>query len=244
MNEFKIAKAGIKVLILSVFALSAQATNLVTNGDFESTTAGVGQLGYNTNASGWTTNGYNFLFASGTADTTGVNGQYGNLKLWGPNDGSANGLTSSSPSGGNFIGADGDFHVDAITQTINNLIAGNSYTLDFSWAGAQQSPYNGASTEQWKVSLGGQTLSTSVVNLASHGFSGWMHESFTYIASSSTEVLSFLAVGGPSGLPPFVLLDGVSLNATAVPEPETLTLLGIGLLGCLGFFKQQKKRQA
>jgi len=244
MNKLQIASTVFKALTLSVFAYSAQATNLVTNGDFELTTSGMGQLGYNTYATGWTTTGYNFLFTAGTADTTGANGHYGNLKLWGPNDGSANGLPSSSPSGGNFVGADGAFEVGAIQQTINGLIAGNSYTIDFSWAGAQQSGFSGATTEQWKVSLGGQSLSTAVINVANHGFSGWMHESFSYIATSSTEVLSFLAVGTPSGVPPFALLDGVSLNANTVPEPESYTLLGIGLLGILSVRRQQRNRSA
>jgi len=71
-----------------------------------------------------------------------------------------------------------------------------------------------------------------------------MHESFSYIATSSTEVLSFLAVGTPSGVPPFALLDGVSLNANTVPEPESYTLLGIGLLGILSVRRQQRNRSA
>jgi hypothetical protein len=82
------------------FAVPAQATNLVLNGSFENSTGG-GQLGYNTTATGWATSGYNFLFASGSADTTGEVGTYGALKLYGPGDGSANGLPASSPDGGN-----------------------------------------------------------------------------------------------------------------------------------------------
>jgi len=40
-------------------------------------------------------------------------------------------------------------------------------------------------------------------------------------------VLSFLALGTPAGLPPFVLLDGVT--GTAVPEAATIGLMGLGL---------------
>ena len=59
---------------------------------------------------------------------------------------------------------------------------------------------------------------------------------FTYKATSTSEVLSFFAVGTPTGVPPFVLLDGVSLNAS-VPEPETLTMMATGLVGMIGYVR-------
>jgi len=79
----KSAGIGFAALAFLALALSAQAQqNLVTNGSFEDTTNGPGQLGYNTNEVGWTTTGYNFVFAYGTGDTTGSNGQYGNVSFW------------------------------------------------------------------------------------------------------------------------------------------------------------------
>jgi hypothetical protein len=206
--------------------------DLVQNGDFSSSTNGAGQLGYNTDATSWSTTGYNFLFVPNVADGGGVTSQFSSLKLWGPDNGSNNGFTDTSPTGGNFAAADGAFQVGAITQTINGLTAGDSYNLTFWWGAAQQYTYTGATTEQWQVSLGSQTLSTAVYNNASEGFSGWMEQTFSYTATSSSEVLSFLAVGTPSGQPPFSLLSNVSLQV-AVPEPEMLALMGIGLLGLL-----------
>ena len=73
-------------------------------------------------------------------------------------------------------------------------------------------------------SLGGDPFMTSTYfNTASGSapgsFSGWMTESFKFTANSTSELLSFLAVGTPSGnVPPFALLDGVSL--TAVPAVD------------------------
>jgi hypothetical protein len=232
---------GLVALAFLTLAMAAQASNLVVNGDFETTTNGPNfQFDNNTVATGWTSAGYNFIFAPGAADTVGATGQFGNLQLWGPNNGSNNGLPATSPTGGNFVAADGAFEVAPIQQTINGLTTGNSYTVNFWWAGAQQSGFTGATTEQWQVSLGGQTQSTVVLNNVNHGFTGWQSQSFTYTATSSSEVLSFLAVGTPAGVPPFVLLDGVSLNAnSSVPEPGTLTLLFGGLMGGLGVVKSR-----
>ncbi len=237
----KAALIGFSAVALSTFAISAQAS-LVFNGSFEETTSGAGQMDYNTNATDWATTGYNFIFSSGSADTTGVTGQYGNLQLWGPGNGSANGLPASSPDGGNYIGADGAFDAGAITQTITGLAVGDEYTVGFWWAAAQQYTFSGATTELWQVSLGSQEQSTTVWDNPSHGFSGWMYQTFNYTASSTSEVLSFLAVGTPTSPsePPFVLLDGVSLEAS--PEPGTFVLMlgGLGLVS-LGVVRSKKR---
>ncbi len=238
----KVAVTGFCAIGLSTFAISANA-NLVTNGSF-STNGGGGQIGFNTTASGWSvpsgsTASYFFLFGSGTADGPGVTGQYGNVQLWGPGNGSNNGLPASSPDGGYFIGSDPAFQNGAISQTINGLTVGSQYDLTFYWAGAQQKNFDGQTTEGWQVSFGSQSHSTSTVTTPSHGFNPWQLQSFTFTASSTSQLLSFLATGGPSAsIPPFSLLDGVSLNqVTTTPEPGSWTMLlgGLGLLGGMRF---------
>ena len=223
---------GVSVMFAGATALA----NLVTNGSFETLTNGAGQLGYNTNATGWTTTGYNFVFASGTADHAGATGQYGNLQLWGPGNGAANGLPASSPDGGNFIAADGAFQTGAISQTITGLTRGQQYSVGFWFAGAQQSGFTGTTTEQWLVSLGSQTLATDILNDASHGFTGWQHVTMTFTADGTQDVLSFLAAGTPNGEPPFSLLDGVTMN---VPEPASMTLMSVGL-AALGLVRRRR----
>lgn len=228
------AVIGRSAMALLALTISAQATTLILNGGFETLTgAASGQLGFNTNATGWTTTGYNFVFTPGQADSTGATGADGNLKLWGPGDGSANGLPAVSPDGGNYVAADGAYEVSPISQTVDGLLPGERYMVGFYWAGAQQYTFNGATTEQWTVSLGSQSFSTAVVTDASHGFTGWQYQTFTFVATASSEVLSFLAAGTPNGTPPFSLLDGVSLNQVAAPEPDAWILMlgGLAVLG-------------
>ena len=229
-------------LMIGVSAM-AHASSLVTNGDFETTTSGNGQLGVTTNATGWSINngGYTFLFAPGTADTSGANGQYGNLQLWGPGNGSANGLPAASPSGGNYIAFDGAFQIQPIYQTISGLTIGQKYDISFNWAAAQQLYFDGPTTGQWSVTLGSDTQSTHVESIADHGFSGWKSQTFHYKASAASEVLTFLGTGTPYGVPPFELLDGVTM--VAVPEPSAMVSLFAGMVG-LGVVARRRARSA
>lgn len=237
----------IKSFLLAVTATAAlcsgvasASTELITNGNFES--GDQGQINWGGHQLvGWTTSGYNFLFNSANVDNGGAAGMYGNLQLWGPNNGAANGL-QASPVGGNFVASDGAFGVAPLSQTVNGLTAGQQYNVSFYWAGAQQSGFSGGTTEQWHVSLGNQTQSTAVKSNASHGFTGWQKETFTFTATSASEVLSFLAAGTPNGVPPFSLIDGVSMTS-AVPEPEVLGMMGLGL-GLVGFAARRRKAKA
>ncbi len=252
MRLRRIALIAVPVLALVAGMPGMALADLVTNGGFE-TNGGNGLVGFNTTATGWSidpsaSSSYTFLFnpqsgtTSGTsADNSGAGGQYGNLSLWGPGNGSSNGLTLS-PNGGAFIAQDSAFQQAAIQQTINGLTAGQNYAVSFYYAAAQQYGFTGATSDQWQVSLGGQTLNTPTLNIDSHGFSGWKSDTLVFTATSSSEVLSFFASGSPSGVPPFALLDGVSMNA--VPEPSTIPLIALSLLGVAVLRRRRRARAA
>jgi hypothetical protein len=234
MKVFDAARAA--TVMVALASSAGAATNLVTNGDF----AGApGEINYNTSVTGWTVPGdasssYTFVYAPGTADnlsTTSV-GSYGINPLWGPGDGSNNNLTASSPLGGNFIAQDGDFQNSPIQQTITGLTAGDKYYVTFDYAFSQQYLYTGATTQSWTVSLGAQSQNTASYNLPSEGFSGWQSDTMTFTATSASEVLSFMA-NGNLPVPPFALLDGVSLSAAPEPADWALLLLGVGAVGAV-----------
>ncbi len=240
----KKAVAGLVALGLILgMPKTVNAADLILNGGFEDLTSGTGQLGFNTNANHWTTSGYNFVFSATNADGPGVTSQYGNLQLWGPQNGAINGLTAS-PDGGNYVAGDGAFGVAPITQDFTNLTVGRIYQVGFYWGAAQQQSFDGPTTEQWQVSLGNESHTTEIINNGNHGFVGWRTAAFDYVATSTSETLSFLAIGTPTGKPPFVLLDGVTMNdVTDVPEPSALVAIVAGVLGA-GVFVRRRARAA
>lgn len=222
---------------------AACAAELVTNGGFETTSSGSGQLGYNTNATGWSVvpppGSYIFLFGPGAADTTGANGEYGGLSLWGSNNGGLD-VLPVSPNGGNFVALDGDFQTSALTQTISGLTPGHTYQVSFDYGYAQQYGFDGDTNQDLTVCLGSSCETTPALANPSHGFTGWFTASYALTADGTSDVLSFLAYGSLP-VPPFALLDGVSLTG-GVPEPSTWALMISGFAG-LGFaaYRRTKK---
>ena len=230
-------KIAIALLTAATVATApvAAAPNLVTNGGFEQTTrSGNFEFGNAAGAAGqvtgWTsaaTNAYNLLFNAATANTTNAAGTYGytgNEYMW---------ASTASSQGGNFVALDGDSTVrGALTQTINGLTVGNTYTLSFEWGAGQLRSRDGATTEQLIYGLGNTSYATNVLSNPSHGFTGWNRVTQNFTATGTSQVLSFLSNGTPNGLPPVALLDNVSLTA-AVPEPATwgMMIVGFGAIG-------------
>jgi hypothetical protein len=235
----KMTSAIAGALALAFSMGSAQATEFVVNGDFTTLSNGVGQLTNNTLAAGWVNplNGYNFVFASANA---GSPGQYGGVALWdGSNGGlnSWNGLTSSGK--GNFLALDGDFQTTAVTQNVTGLTIGKSYNLTFNYAFSQQTNFYGDTIQSLAVGIGSTSWDSGNVTLPSQGFSGWTSGGTSFTATSTSEVLSFLATGNLQ-VPPFALVSDVSI--TGVPELSTwaMMLAGFAGLGFVGYRRREK----
>ena len=83
------------------------------------------------------------------------------------------------------------------------------------------------------------------MDVASQGFTGWFTASMDFTATSASEMLVFLSVGGPTSLPPVALLDGVSLTGVTggAPEPATWAMIGLGFAG-LGVAAYRRRRKA
>ena len=208
--------------------------NLVINGGFENAPLGVEHQYVGNQLPGWTIDTSIYKYddvydknASTVYTTSYDGGGYGSDDRRLPAS-----FAGVSPNHGNFFGIDGDAtYGSPLSQTINGLTVGQKYKVSFDWAATQLRNRYGPTTNQFLVSLGGDTQATPVVAVASQGFDGWYKASFTYTATAGSEVLKFVANGSPAGYPPFALLDGVSL--TAVPEPAMWALMlgGFGLVG-------------
>jgi hypothetical protein len=263
MKKALLLTAAIGSLALApLLSTGAQAANLVQNGGFETNTlpsplnpvnASGAEIdsnwNYNGDLTGWSSTGgstYNVLFFGNVANAKSINPDT-RFTAGEPQWLDAN-FNSLSPNGGNFMGLDGDPAANgSLDQTITGLTSGVTYKLSFEWAGIELFNRTGYDSIQLTGSLGGDSFMTpAYLNTAGPGepgsFSGWMTANFTFTANSTTELLSFLAVGTPAGnLPPFALLDGVSL--TAVPEPSTWAMMLVGF-GGLGYAAFRRRRTA
>jgi len=141
---------------------------------------------------------------------------------------------TASPDGGNFLAVDGaSSFLSAVSQTVSGLSVGGTYRLSFYEGAGQQNGVPAATlTDHFTVSFGSQTRDGTTYTTSNFDFSGWYRETMDFVATSTSQVLTFAAVGSPN-LPPYMVLDGVTLSA--VPEPSSLSILSMGLCPlCLG----------
>lgn len=152
-------------------------------------------------------------------------------------------MPASSPAGGNFLASDAAFNPDAarpqdrgeaISQLITGLTVGMPYNVSFYWAAGQQKDFYFDTWSSWQVSFGNQSQTTGDLVNPDRTFQPWRLASMTFTAQSASQLLEFVAKGGPQGLPPFAFLDGISVQA-AVPELTNwaMLIIGIGLVGAM-----------
>jgi len=146
----------------------------------------------------------------------------------------------NSPTGGNFLAIDGDPNYNAsISQTVTGLNIGSTYAISFYMGAAQQNGTNGATTEYWDVTFGSTTTRSTVLSNPTHDFQPWSQQTMNFTATSTSQVLTFLAGGTPAGGPPVVLLDGITLTEV-VPEPSAFLMMAGGMLALAAFKKRRR----
>ncbi len=272
---------------LAIAGGAQAATNLVQNGDFENYTLSpaqqsqtTGYVGFQVTYPGgsyagavdhWSSSqggsfgsAYNLYFYNGNTATSGdAFSQYPGEQQR-PNSN----YVPLSPTSGGFMILDGDpSFTGPLSQTINGLVVGQTYTLGFWYADGELSNRNGFISEQLTGCfggvmtpgggcVGGDGFSTpTFFNSPSKAygfnnpsgvpgdFSGWQHVSIKFTAHSTSQLLSFLAVGSPSNnLPPVSFLDGVTLTGAPEPELWAMMIVGFGGLGALA--RRRRARSA
>ena len=240
------------MLLASAVSLPAQAINLVTNGGFvpnttiQSSNASKSyRIPSTTNQSaipGWrlTGNAYTVLTPDAADISVSGGGVFGLYTSPGQKVASADGS-------GWIIQMDGDPTLNAnLSQTLTGLTQGQEYIVGFYQAGGyvnQPSSYNQPTRNQFRVTFGSTTKTGALMNMAfGEVVEPWSYQQLTFTASSSSQLLSFVNVGGPLGQPPIALLSGVSVQA--VPwETDTLPLVGSTVLFGFGLWAKKKFAQ-
>jgi hypothetical protein len=230
-------------MAMTIAAGASAAPNLAANGNFNSPGAANAQLlSYgSTFVTSWTIqDAYAAYVPQGqTPDQTWSCCLYGSA---GPGYGVNNGLVAP-PSGDATVVIDGTYGFGPtggygyITQSINGLVAGKTYTLSFWQAGSQEYTVTGDQTQYFSASLGDQTFNSPTQFVPSQGFAPWEKYSTTFTWDGVGNALQIAAVG--SGQPDFALLADVSLTG-GVPEPATWAMMILGLLG-LGVLARRRR---
>jgi len=191
---------------------AAPQVNLIQNGSFESSVLGAGANQIVTTGSplvtNWTING----------EATLVRGSFSTVA----SDGAQ--WLSLESNGTGFPN-----NKATVSQVIATQ-AGTTYSLVFDYSTLG----NDSVSTPWQMSydVGTGPNNLLIGNSASLTLAGWLHEEFTFVASSSATTISFSGISKVNGFfgP---AIDNVGVFAFAIPEPATAALALVSLGGLM-----------
>jgi len=141
------------------------------------------------------------------------------------------GITCAGGSG-KCVDLDGsNGNAGILTSSLLSLGAG-TYSLSFDISGNQR----GGAADSFTLALGGY-LNESF-NLSATAPWQTVTRTFTVLGDTANNIIFNHAGGDNIG----IMLDNVSLSKTDVPEPATLAMFGLGLIG-LGFARRRQARK-
>lgn len=223
MSKTLICKIALAIVVVPMIALAGP---VVANGSFEADSfsfSGTLGLGCQNTLTGWV--------AHCSADNT---------YPWGlPNTNTYN--AGPTPYGNQWIIL-GDFGGDGswVEQTVAGFTVGNSYTLSFALASEQQG--GGGSTICVSFTAGDCSTGTnfSAPLRGANFWDTWGTDSLTFTATGASMTIHFEGV--PNNIAFDVGLDNVQITGSTntVPEPASLTLIGLGLAG-LAMVRRHRK---
>ena len=227
----RLIAAILAIYVMGISQADAGMVNLITNGSFE---LGPSDADPRWNAAQWITFGLNF---GGTNDIDGWTvdpiGQIDLLRA------------------GSFYGdaSDGERHVDLtgapvkgkISQTISTVV-GQTYQVSFDLLGISGLTLGGPIGVRSQIGDGAMFADFT----PSLSETGWVTQQWTFTAADSSSTLQFLSLyGNQFGNGPHIdNVRVVEAPLTVVPEPSSLVLWSVGMIGIFLVFRRSRQQTA